>query len=172
VTLAERDKLAGFDIPRAAMADPHFPGLFIPMYGPTGEHVTAQWKPALPWANGDGKPQRYASPSGTTNRLDVHPSRVKELAATAVRLWVTEGGKKADSLASRGEVVVAITGVFNWRSRLGTLGDWEDVPLKGREVVVCFDADARGNRQALALIASGAVPVADLITHRLPSPRV
>jgi len=133
--------LAKLGFPKGALDPEHFPGLFVPMYGPTGEYVTAQWKPGRPWANGNGKPQKYASRAGLGNRLDVHPLRVKELADPGRRLWITEGVKKADALASRGEVVVALTGVFNWRSKLGTLGDWEDVPLKGREVVVCFDAD-------------------------------
>ena len=35
--------------------------------------------------------------------------------------------------------------MYNWRSTLGTLGDWEDVPLRGRKVFVCFDADAATN---------------------------
>jgi hypothetical protein len=39
--------------------------------------------------------------------------------------------------------------VFNWRSKQGSLGDWEDIPLKGRTIVICFDADARHNRMVL-----------------------
>jgi putative DNA primase/helicase len=65
------------------------------------------------------------------------------------RLWITDGVKKADSLTSRGACVISFTGVFNWRSQLGTLGDWEDVLLKSRNVVICFDADARTNPNAL-----------------------
>jgi hypothetical protein len=42
----------------------------------------------------------------------------------------TEVLKKADSLTSRGLCIVALTGVFNWRAHLGTLGDWEDVPSR------------------------------------------
>lgn len=70
-------------------------------------------------------------------QLDDRPvsPRVVEAPATA----------KADSLTSRGLCVAAIDGVFNWRSRHGTLGDWEDIPLKGRRVVICFDSDARTN---------------------------
>lgn len=57
------------------------------------------------------------------------------------------------ALTSAGACVVTLTGVFNWRSRLGTLGDWEDVPLKGRTVAVCFDADAKTNANVARAMA-------------------
>jgi hypothetical protein len=39
---------------------------------------------------------------------------------------------------------------------LGTLGDWGDVPLKGRVVTICYDSDARFNRIVLrAMIRFG-----------------
>lgn len=125
-----------------------FPGLFIPLYRVTGERIGAQFKPGQPQPHGE-KTMKYASPVGTRPRLDVPP-----LASTSVRvvttpLWITEGVKKADALASKGLAVVSLSGVFNWRSRLGTLGDWEDIPLKGRTIVICFDADARHNRMVL-----------------------
>jgi hypothetical protein len=72
------------------------------------------------------------------------------------RLWITDGVKKADSLTSRGGCVISLTGVFNWRSQLGTLGDWEDVLLKSRNVVICFDADARTNPNVLRAMVSSA----------------
>jgi putative DNA primase/helicase len=80
--------------------------------------------------------------SGTAARLDVHPRNRDRIADPTVELWITEGVKKADALTARGACVVALAGVYNWRSTMGTLGDWEDIPLKGRDVVVCFDADA------------------------------
>src|SRR5450755_422333 len=75
---------------------------------------------------------------GQHSRLDVHPRNQAAMADPTGPLWITEGVKKADSLTSRGLCVVALTGVFNWRHNLGTLGDWEDVPIKGREVTICF----------------------------------
>ena len=125
------------------------------MYGPTGQRVSVQWKPRRP-VNHNGKPIKYASPKGQTNRLDVHPRNRDKIADPTAEVWITEGIKKADSLTSRGLCVIAPTGVFNWRSRLGTRGDWEDVPLKGRVVTICFDADARTNPNVLnAMIRLG-----------------
>ncbi len=57
-----------------------------------------------------------------------------------------EGVKKGDALTTAGQCAVSLSGVFNWRARHGTLGDWEDVALRGREVVLCFDSDAATNR--------------------------
>lgn len=123
--------------------------LFVPMYGVNGKLVSAQLRVRdLPAVNGE-KPQRYLSPKDGTNHLDVHPRNVEKIKNTDVRLWITEGVKKGDALTSHGEVAVALTGVFNWRNKLGTLGDWEDIPLKGREVIVCFDSDAATNRDVL-----------------------
>ena len=152
----QRERLNRLKIPTWATGnDPDFPGILIPMYGPTGQRVSVQWKPRRP-VNHNGKPIKYASPKGQTNRLDVHPRNRDKIADPTAEVWITEGIKKADSLTSRGLCVIALTGVFNWRSRLGTLGDWEDVPLKGRVVTICFDADARTNPNVLnAMIRLG-----------------
>lgn len=125
-----------------------FPGLLIPLYRVTGERIGAQFKPGQPQPHGE-KTMKYASPVGTKPRLDVPPLMANAVRTVTTPLWITEGVKKADSLASKGLPVVSLSGVFNWRSRLGTLGDWEDIPLKGRAVVICFDADARHNRMVL-----------------------
>jgi putative DNA primase/helicase len=153
----ERERLTRLRIPTwATREDSYFPGLLIPMYGPTGQRVSVQWKPRIPVPNRDGKKMKYASPKGQTSRLDVHPRNRDTIADPTVELWITEGIKKADSLTSRGLCVIAVTGVFNWRSHLGTLGDWEDVPLKGRVVTICYDSDARFNRNVLrAMIRFG-----------------
>ena len=64
-------------------------------------------------------------------------------------LWVTEGCKKVDSLASRGEPAVGFIGVWNMAEpkTKGTvpLPCWQHVRLRGRRVIIVFDADARTN---------------------------
>jgi P4 family phage/plasmid primase-like protien len=127
-----------------------YPGLWIPGFTARGQRYSGQWKPKNAIANKDGKKMRYTAARGAVSRLDVHPRWSKdrggmELPAIndpGMRLWITEGVKKADSLTSRGEVTIALSGVFNWRNSHGALGDWEDVRIKGREIVICFDADA------------------------------
>lgn len=150
-----RREVERLGIPRwATKEDRYFPGLLIPMYRPTGELISWQFKPSTPPKDPKtGKPRKYASVKGQTNRIDVHPRNHARIADPTVDLWITEGIKKADSLTSKGECVIALTGVFNWRSQLGTLGDWEDVPLKGRDVILCFDADARTNMNVARAMA-------------------
>lgn len=147
----DRALLKELRIPRWAWRDESaFPGLLIPMYRVTGEVVAHQFKPAVPQQVGpEGKAQKYASPTGTPNHIDVPLTAGPDVQGGAVPLWITEGVKKADCLASRDRAVVAITGVWNWRNKMGTLGDWEDIPISGRPVVVCFDSDAREKRPVL-----------------------
>lgn len=88
----------------------------------------------------------------------------------------TEGEKKALALDQLGLVCVGLTGVWNWSDpgeRLDTGGDQlhpairQHVAIAGREHVVCFDADARDNKQVMhaaarlggLLVAQGAVRV-------------
>lgn len=146
-----REELRRLGIPTwATNEDRYFPGLLIPMYRATGERITWQFKPRIaPPGAKPGKTRKYASVKGQANRIDVHPRNRNRIADPTEPLVITEGVKKADALTSAGKCVIALTGVFNWRTQLGTLGDWEDIPLRGRQVVVCFDADARSNPNVL-----------------------
>lgn len=131
--------------------DESYPGLLIPMYSATGEQSAYQFKPAAAVPHpSSGKPLKYVSRRNAPNMLDVHPRNTTAVRDVSVPLWITEGVKKADSLTSRGLCVIGLSGVYNFRSKLGTLGDWEDVPLRGRTVVICYDSDARANDQVLA----------------------
>ena len=118
--------------------------MLLPIYRATGECISAQFKPAQP-ITVKGRSVKYLSPRGRTNCLDVHPRNHDRIRDLTIPLLITEGIKKSDSLTSRGCCVVSLTGVFNWRSKLGTLGDWEDIPLRDRDIVLCFDSDARKN---------------------------
>lgn len=146
-----RDLLKGFGIPRwARSSDTQYPGLLIPMYQPTGERASVQYRPDKSVKDPEtGKYRKYAAAVGKASVLDVHPHNTRRIVDPAVPLWITEGVKKADSLTTAGQCVVALSGVFNWRSSHGTLGAWEDVLIKGREVIICFDADAQSNLNVL-----------------------
>lgn len=145
----DRARLRQESIPVWAWKEPDaFPGLFIPMYRVTGEVIGAQFKPGVPQVLGD-KPVKYASSKGKASRLDVPPLVASSVMTVTTPLWITEGIKKVDALASKGLAAIALSGVWNWKRRGGTLGDWEDIPLKGRTVIVCFDSDARHNRMVL-----------------------
>lgn len=144
-----RDTLKEHGAPAwAVRSDDAFPLLYLPMYRVTGEFNGFQIKPATPQPKpGTDKPVKYASPKGMGNRLDANPAVSHLVRDVSCPLWITEGVKKSDALASRGIAAVTLTGVWNWRNQEGGLGDWEDVPLKGRTVIVCFDSDAPTNPQ-------------------------
>jgi P4 family phage/plasmid primase-like protien len=151
-TQADRDELGELGYPpHLRERDDAYPGLLIPMHGAMGDVRGHQFKPRVPRfkTNADQTktyPVKYETPRGASLVVDI-PARTRALLESpGTALWITEGVKKVDSLVSRGIAAVGLTGVWNWRSSMGALGDWEDVPIKGRPVVVCFDADANGNR--------------------------
>ena len=80
-------------------------------------------------------------------RLDFGVDQQEDLKNPAMRLWITEGVKKADAGRSQGLCIVSLLGVYSFRGRndyggLTTLGEWEEIALNnGRQVLICFDSD-------------------------------
>jgi putative DNA primase/helicase len=139
-------------------AQARVPALVIPVRDVSGEVVFHRTRPddPRPDPKRPGRFRKYEQPLDTPIVLDV-PSRTYEyLADTSRRLWLVEGERKADSLVSRGEVAIALLGVWAWKRGGLPLPDWDRVHLIGREVVVCFDSDASWNanvRMARAKLA-------------------
>jgi putative DNA primase/helicase len=136
-------------------------GLLIPFYTPCGK-LSYQLKPHNPRV-GLGKPIKYETRAGRDIVLDVHPSNYHRLLHAHEAIYVIEGIKKADCGASRGLLTVGLSGVWNWGKkrkrggakygRPGLLGDWGVIPLEGRTVYICFDADYREKQNvALAML--------------------
>src|SRR3712207_642743 len=120
------------------------PALVIPRFSPCGEPIPPQIKPDNPLVeerNGKSRTRKYETPAGTRVRLSVPPRAVPMMRDVQQALYVTEGDKKADALASVGECCIALQGVQCWR----VLEDWEEVKLYGREAVIAFDADVMVN---------------------------
>src|SRR5215212_1554274 len=133
------------------------PALIIPRFSPSGERISPQIKPDNPLVeekpNGKSRPRKYETPAGTPVRLSVPPRAVPMMWDGQQILYITEGDKKADALASVGECCIALQGVQCWR----VLEDWEGVKLYGREVVIAFDADVMVNpsvQKALQVLAA------------------
>jgi hypothetical protein len=133
-------------------------------------------------------PQRvakYEAPQGAAMRLDCPPTCRSSLRDPSVPLWITEGQKKADALASHGFCALALLGVWNWRGRNGlggltALADWEAVARNGRQVRIVFDSDVMRKPevgQALARLRAflgnrGATPTAVYLPPAPPLSRV
>lgn len=122
------------------------PGLLLPVHTSDGKQPFCQYRPDSPRQNAQGKPVKYEAPANMGMRIDV-PPRCRELLKNPnIRLWVTEGIKKADALASRGECVIALLGVWNFKGKNefgGTtlLADFDYIAWKDREVYIVYDND-------------------------------
>jgi hypothetical protein len=125
------------------------PALVIPVRGVDGTVRFSRVRPDNPRPDPKkpGKIIKYEQPSGTPVTLDTHPLAREGLMNRYRRLWIVEGEKKGDALLSRGEVAIALLGVWNWKKDDRLLLDWEDIPIMNREVIIAFDSDAASNYQ-------------------------
>jgi hypothetical protein len=138
------------------------PGLLLPLWTTDGRQPVCVYRPDNPRVREvkdrrepDGshpcRVVKYELPCGVATRLDCPPPCRPLLSDPAVPLWIAEGQKKADSLASHGLCAIALLGVWNWKGKNalhGTtfLNDWDYVALDGRDVIVAFDSDAGSNQ--------------------------
>jgi hypothetical protein len=120
------------------------PGLLLPVYGPecvNGEASTWQYRPDDPRIDAKGKPVKYV----TANRdvvMDV-PVAVRPHIDNPDRpLWITEGIRKADSAVSHGLDCIDLLGVWMFK---GMTAAWDHIQLKGRDILLCYDADVMVN---------------------------
>src|SRR5215510_2413106 len=104
------------------------------------------YRPDLPELDKHNKPRKYLLPKGSTMRLDCPPRCQPHMGNPAIPLWITEGQKKSDALASHGACAIALLGVTCWRGSNDdggkvALADWNDVALNGRNIRIVFDSD-------------------------------
>jgi hypothetical protein len=120
------------------------PAIVIPVYGVDGRLRFYRIRPDDPrrYLEKPAKVVKYEQPMGTALTLDVPRSVQPFLSDAERRLWVVEGERKADALASHGEVAVALLGVWAWKRGGLPLPEWDSIRLVGREVHIAFDSDA------------------------------
>ena len=164
----ERDlKALGF-----ADAQIRLPGLLLPLHSTDGQVPISIYRPDKPRVfedrkhrNKDGTNKqrviKYEFPKGEKMRLDVPPRSRPALGDPSIPLWITEGQKKADALASIGLCSIALLGVWNFvganeRGGKVFLSDFLDIALNnGRPVRIVFDSDVMTKpevKQALELL--------------------
>ena len=124
-------------------------GLLIPVYtvwGSLAFHVLRPNEPRIPY--GKTRPAKYEFPHGLHMCLDVPnlPWVRQALKNPTIPLWVTEGSKKADSLASKGVCAVSVIGVWNFRGTnddggKALLGDFEPIAFNDRLLYLVYDSD-------------------------------
>src|SRR5215212_5401923 len=87
------------------------PALVIPRFSPCGEPIPPQIKPDNPLVeerNGKSRTRKYETPADSGIRLSVPPRAVRMMRDAQQTLYITEGDKKADALASVGECCIAL----------------------------------------------------------------
>jgi hypothetical protein len=119
------------------------PGLAAQLWTTAGRRGNWILKRDQPRLKDNGQPQKYENPETSLGHLDIHPDAYPLLRDPSVRLWFTEGHKKADALWSRGEACISLTGVYMFMRGKLILPDFDDIALEGRSTYVCFDSDVR-----------------------------
>lgn len=144
-TLVDPDELRdrGF----AATQSFAVPALGIPLWTVKGEQLGWQIRPDQPRTGANGKLRRYETPYRARLTLDVHPAMTPLIGDPTTPLWITEGVKKGDSLATRGCCAIALMGgVWGFRGKNAQGGrvilpDWDQVALNDRDVYIVYDND-------------------------------
>lgn len=122
------------------------PGLIIPIFPPgLDKPALYQFRPDRP-RELSGKKVKYETPKGAGLRIDCPPRCQKMIKGPAVPIWITEGIKKGDSLASKGLCAIALLGVWGFRGKnefgaTTTLRDIKAIDWTGRKVYIIFDSD-------------------------------
>jgi putative DNA primase/helicase len=105
----------------------------------------------------DGKPVKYESPKGLTNRAYLPPGTPAALKEPSAPLVLTEGEKKAAKADQEGFPCIGLVGVYGWqlkrtRDKGGKatgerqlIDSLASVSWQGRPVFLCFDSDAATN---------------------------
>ncbi len=133
------------------------PGLLIPLHTTDGKIGLHVYRPDNPRTYEDRskrdleglhavKVLKYEIPKGAGVRIDCPPPCLKGLKNPVVLLYITEGQKKADSLATAGACAICLLGVWNFKGRNefgGTtiLADFDFIAWEKRPVRIVFDSD-------------------------------
>jgi len=122
------------------------PGILIPLWDADGQEAGYQYRPDSPRIDSKGRPVKYESPGGSSNRIDCPPRCKSALGDPNAALWITEGSKKADALASHGACAISLPGVWGFKGKNNSggvtiLSDWDYIALRGRTVYLAFDSD-------------------------------
>lgn len=142
---------------------PAIAGLLIPSYGTQGEIERFQLRPhAPPIDPATGKPRKYLWPAGSRQSIDVPPASLATLRDVDIPILITESPLKADAILTalarldlkRTFCVIAVAGVYGWRSDGMPLSDHGDIPWRRktgdritfhRRVFLVFDSDTATN---------------------------
>ena len=134
------------------------PGLLIPMLRADGSAWGYQYRPDIPrWLR--DRQVKYETPYQQRNGLDIPPGKERPDRRPERAAMGDRGGEEGRLRRALQMCVVAVSGVWNWRGTndMGgktAVGDWNEIALNGRRVILAFDGDvARKKSVAKALCA-------------------
>jgi len=121
--------------------------LAIPFFDAQGRQTDyVRLKPDRPRkGKEDGKPNKYESPKGSSNRAYFPPGIVAALLDPLAPLVITEGEKKAAKADQEGFPCIGLAGVYGWQKKRAKdkdgkpqgerelIDDLANLPLKGRQ---------------------------------------
>jgi hypothetical protein len=120
-------------------------GIVIPRYTPDGVETFPQIRYTPPrkilGEMGEEDEQKYTCPAGSGGVIDVHPGAWKRAQDASEPLIFAESIKGADALLSAGILAAGFHGVWGWKLDGTPSLQLRKIPLGGRDVGVCFDAD-------------------------------
>ncbi|MBI9050393.1 MAG: DUF3854 domain-containing protein [Anaerolineaceae bacterium] len=133
------------------------PGLLLPLHTTDGNIGLHVYRPDNPRTrenrkkrDADGmhpvKVTKYEIPQKGEVRIDCPPVCRKDIGNPNIPLYITEGQKKADALASHGACVIDLLGVWNFKGKndfdgVTVLVDFDYIAWKERSIRIVFDSD-------------------------------
>ena len=145
------------------------PGLLLPVCPPDGSNGLYTYRPDLPRLiesrkqnsrDNSSSPRiiKYEMPKGMSVRLDCSPVCRSMLADPTIPLWITEGQKKADALASHNLCAVDLLGVWSFKGKnvfggVTLLADFDCIAFNNRAVRIVFDSDVMTKREVQQALA-------------------
>ncbi|MDP9359537.1 MAG: DUF3854 domain-containing protein [Chloroflexota bacterium] len=133
-------------------------GIILPSHNTQAVVDRSQLRPHEPRIDEEGELRKYEWAAGVGLSIDVPPASHPYIADVDVPIAITESILKADAIQSAiapGELcVMAINGVWGWRSGKHPLSDFNDIPFcevrhgritRRRRVYIKFDSDTRTN---------------------------
>ena len=128
-------------------------GILIPLHAPDGADAGYVYRPDTPRLDKEkDKPIKYEGVPHSRARADMPLRCVPAARNPNIELWITEGAKKADALASHGACALNLPGVWGFKGKnewgaTVLLADFDFIAWKGRTVYLAYDSDAQSNPQ-------------------------
>ncbi len=118
-----------------------FPILVIPQWNSVGRLFAHILRPDHPRRGRDEKFVKYEAQPGAPVGFDVPPAMVPLLREPSVPIYITEGSKKADAMASHGLPCLSMNGVYAFLHKRLVVSEMDEIDFDGRTVRIVFDSD-------------------------------